>query len=109
VQLTATAKILRGNLSSLNSELSTADLVASVQGLEAERDEIVSRLESLTQGKAKKVTKEQREQVEKEWKKVCGVARKREIIARRAWEFIEDQGLEKEAREELRERLGLDE
>jgi hypothetical protein len=40
---------------------------------------------------------------------VCGVARKREIIARRAWEFIEDQGLEKEAREELRERLGLDE
>ena len=109
VQLVATAKILRSTLSSLNSELSTADLVSSVSGLEAEKAEILARLESLKQGKAKKVTKEQREEVEREWKKAGSVARKREKIVRECWAFIEERVGEKEAREELRESLGLDE
>ncbi|KAF2827333.1 Tat binding protein 1-interacting [Ophiobolus disseminans] len=108
IQLIATAKILRSTLSSLNSELSTADLVASVAGLESEKAEILSRLESLKQGKAKKVTKEQREQVEREWKKAGSVARKREKVARECWRFIEDRVMDGEAREELRESLGLD-
>lgn len=109
VQLVATAKILRSTLSSLNSELSTADLVASVANLEAEKAEILTRLESLKQGKAKKVTKEQREEVEREWKKAGRVARKREKLARECWRFIEDRVGDREVREELRERLGLDE
>jgi 26S proteasome regulatory subunit (ATPase 3-interacting protein) len=63
----------------------------------------------LKAGDAKKVTKEQREQVEKEWKKAGSVARKREKVAREVWEYIEDSVQDKEAREELREELGLDE
>jgi 26S proteasome regulatory subunit, ATPase 3, interacting protein len=108
VQLTATAKALRSTLSSLNSELSTADLIHNVQILQSEKAEILSRLESLKAGKAKKVTKEQREKVEKEWKKSCAVARKREKVARNVWEYIADQMQDKEQREELRESLGLD-
>jgi 26S proteasome regulatory subunit (ATPase 3-interacting protein) len=80
-----------------------------VQALQAEKAEIRERLESLKAGDAKKVTKEQRGQVEKEWKKAGSVARKREKVAREVWEYIEDSVQDKEAREELREELGLDE
>lgn len=69
----------------------------------------MARLESLKEGKAKKVTKEQREEVEKEWKMAVRVARMRVRIAREMWGYIEDQVQDKEAREELRESLGLDE
>ncbi|KAH7095162.1 Tat binding protein 1-interacting [Paraphoma chrysanthemicola] len=106
--LTATAKILRSTLSSLNSELSTADLIATVHALEAEKAEISARLESLKAGKAKKVTKEQREQVEKEWKRCVGVARRRERVARECWRFVEDQVQDREKAAELREGMGLD-
>jgi 26S proteasome regulatory subunit (ATPase 3-interacting protein) len=66
------------------------------------------RLESLKAGKAKKVTKEQREEVEKEWKRCGALAKKREKVAKNVWGFIEDQLEGKEQREELRESLGLD-
>jgi 26S proteasome regulatory subunit (ATPase 3-interacting protein) len=79
-----------------------------VQALEVEKVEIRGRLDSLKAGKATKVTKEQREEVEKEWKKCGAVARKREKVARDVWEYIEDQVQDKEQREELRESLGLD-
>jgi len=42
-------------LSSLNSTLSTADLVANVTTLETEKEQIESRLDGLKKGKAKKV------------------------------------------------------
>jgi 26S proteasome regulatory subunit (ATPase 3-interacting protein) len=108
VQLLATAKILRQSLSSLNSELSTADLLTNVAALETEKKEIQARLQSLREGKAKMVTKEQREEVEREWARVGKVARKREAVARGMWGFIEDRVEGKDAREELREGLGLD-
>lgn len=107
-QLTATAKILRGTLSSLNSELSTADLISNVQALETEKTEILERLESLKAGKAKKVTKEQREEVEREWKVWRRMAKRREVIARNVWGIIAESVQDKEEREELREALGLD-
>lgn len=108
VQLAATAKMLRSSLSALTSELSTAELLASVAALESERVEIRTRLESLKQGKAKKVTQEQREEVEREWVRCARVARKREKIARSCWGFVEDMVQDGERREELRESLGLD-
>jgi 26S proteasome regulatory subunit (ATPase 3-interacting protein) len=65
----------------------------------------------LKAGKAKKVTREMREEVEKEWKMWARVSRRRERVARECWRWIEDvPGMqEKEKREELRESLGLDE
>ena len=93
----------------MNTELSTADLVGNVHALESEKAEIMARLESLKLGKAKKVTKEQRGEVEKEWKKCGGVARRRERIASECWRFVEDQVQDREKAAELRECLGLDE
>jgi 26S proteasome regulatory subunit (ATPase 3-interacting protein) len=84
-------------------------LLGNVAALETEKAEIIARLDALKAGKAKKVTKEQREEVEREWKRAGRVAKKREKVAKGMWEYIADQGLEKEQREELRESLGLDE
>jgi 26S proteasome regulatory subunit (ATPase 3-interacting protein) len=47
--------------------------------------------------------------VEKEWKVARGVAKRRERIAREMWGYIAEQVQEKEEREALREKLGLDE
>ncbi|KAF1956638.1 Tat binding protein 1-interacting [Byssothecium circinans] len=107
--LTATAKTLRSSLSSLNSTLSTADLIANVQALETEKNEIVGRLDTLKAGKAEKVTKKERDEVEKEWKSASMISKRRERIAVDMWKFIEDMVEGKEKREELRESLGLDE
>ncbi|KAH7378812.1 homologous-pairing protein-like protein 2 [Pyrenochaeta sp. MPI-SDFR-AT-0127] len=108
VTLVASAKTLRNTLSSLNSTLSTADLVSSVQALDAERAEMLARLQSLRAGQAKKVTRQEREGVEKEWKRMVVVAKKREKIAGEMWRFIADQLPDPEKREELREAFDLD-
>ncbi|KAF2641413.1 TBPIP-domain-containing protein [Massarina eburnea CBS 473.64] len=107
--LTATAKALRSSLSSLNSTLSTADLIANVQALEAEKNEILYRLETLKAGKVKKVTRKERDEVEKEWKTATTASKRRVKIAVDMWKLIEDMVDGKEKREELREALGLDE
>ncbi|KAF2685760.1 TBPIP-domain-containing protein [Lentithecium fluviatile CBS 122367] len=107
--LIATAKTLRSTLSSLNSTLSTADLVANVQALEVEKADLLGRLESLKAGKAKKVTKRERDEVERQWKNWGAVARKRQKISGSVWGVIEDVVQEKDKRAELREELGLDE
>lgn len=106
--LTATAKTLRSTLSSLNSTLSTADLISDVHALESAKSEVLARLESLRAGKAKKVSKQERESVEKEWKKTVAVAKKREKIAGEMWKLIADQLPDDEKREELREAFDLD-
>ncbi|CAO2656309.1 Nn.00g051120.m01.CDS01 [Neocucurbitaria sp. VM-36] len=107
--LLATAKTLRSALSALNSTLSTAELVTNVHALESNKAEMMARLESLKAGKAKKVTKEEREHVEKDWKRSVGVAKRREKIAGNMWKFIADQLPDQEKREELREAFDLDE
>jgi 26S proteasome regulatory subunit, ATPase 3, interacting protein len=103
------AKNLRSILSSLNSTLSTSDLISSVSALESEKSEILVRLETLKAGKAQKVTKEERQNVEVERKKWAGVCKRRKKIANEMWKLIEDNVSEIEIREELREAFGMDE
>ncbi|PVI06967.1 TBPIP-domain-containing protein [Periconia macrospinosa] len=107
--LQATAKTLRSTLSALNSTLSTADLITNVQALDAEKQEMSGRLETLRAGKAKKVTKKERDEVEKGWKAAGLAKRRREKIASEMWKLIEDLLESSEQRDELREQLGLDE
>jgi DNA polymerase III delta prime subunit len=107
--LISTAKTLRSTLASLNSTLSTSDLVANVQALEAEKQKIVDRLETLKAGKAKMVTKKERDDVEKGWKTATVASKRREKIAGEMWKIISDFLESAEQREELREQLGLDE
>ncbi|KAF1977170.1 TBPIP-domain-containing protein [Bimuria novae-zelandiae CBS 107.79] len=107
--LLATAKSLRTTLTTLNSTLSTADLIASVTALKAEKAAVVARLESLRAGKAKKVTKREREEVDREWETYSRLSRKRAKIGKECWELIEGQLEGGEMRAEVREQLGLDE
>jgi 26S proteasome regulatory subunit (ATPase 3-interacting protein) len=85
------------------------DLIANVQTLEEEKLEIVNRLESLKAGKAKKVTKQERDEVEALWKSWGASARKRQKISSSVWGIIEDAVQDKDKRAELKEELGLDE
>jgi len=70
--------------------------------------EIEGRVESLKAGKAKKVTKRERDEVERQWKSWGASARKRQKIRGTVWGVIEDVVQEKDKRAELREELGLD-
>lgn len=79
-----------------------------MQALEAEKADIAARLDDLRAGKAKKVTKMEREEVEREWKKWRTAARRREKISGELWKLIEGL-VEKGERAEVRESLGLDE
>lgn len=79
-----------------------------MQALEFEKSTIITRLDALRAGKAKKVTAKEREDVEREWKTLTSMAKKREGIAREMWKFIEDQLPDKEMREQLREAFDLD-
>ncbi|KAF2707370.1 homologous-pairing protein-like protein 2 [Pleomassaria siparia CBS 279.74] len=104
----ATSKTLRSTLSALNSTLSTTNLISNVAALEAEKPEIVARLESLKAGKTKKVTKQEREDIERGWKEWRVVAKRREKIATEMWKMIEDCLPDKEQKADVRESLGLD-
>lgn len=106
--LHATAKAMRSTLSNLNSTLRTADLLEAVAALEAEKVQLTARLGALRAGKAKMVTPEEREEVEREWSRFGALARKRGGIARDMWRFIADQVPDAEKREELREAFDLD-
>ncbi|KAF2629873.1 TBPIP-domain-containing protein [Macroventuria anomochaeta] len=106
--LQALTKTLRSTLASLNSTLSTADMLSNISSLEHEKSEIVTRLESLRAGHAKKVTAEERAKVEKEWKMMKGVMGRREKIAREFWAMVQEGTEGSEALEELREGWGMD-
>ncbi|KAL1594970.1 hypothetical protein SLS59_008521 [Nothophoma quercina] len=106
--LQALAKTLRGTLASLNSTLSTADMLSSITSLEQEKSEIRTRLESLKAGSAKKVTADERKEVEEEWKKMKGIAGRREKIAKDFFAMVKEGTEGAEALEELREGWGMD-
>ncbi|KAH6873084.1 Tat binding protein 1-interacting [Alternaria rosae] len=107
--LVAVAKNLRSSLSSLNSTLSTADLIANAHTIETEKEQIEARIDGLKKGKAKKVTTSEREAIEKEWKKSIRVARRREKIAKEMWEKIEENLNDPQEIEKHREMFDLDE
>lgn len=83
-------------------------MLSSMSSLEHERAEITTRLEDLRAGHAKKVTAEERQKVEREWKMIKGLSARREKIAREFWKMVEDITEGKETLEELREGWGLD-
>lgn len=104
--MTAQAKNLRTTLSALSTTLSTPDLLSGISTLTAEKSSIESRLGALRAGSTKKVTREERERIEKEAKKWGGIRKRREVIARNVWLFISEH-VEGEKKEELWEEFDL--
>jgi len=76
--------------------------------MEDEKKHIEARLDTLRKGKAKKITKDEWEAVEGEWKRCCAVARKRDKIAKEMWAMIEEGLPDQTTRVELREMFDLD-
>jgi hypothetical protein len=107
--LLALAKTLQSTLKSLVSSLSTADMLSTIISLEQEKAGIETRLEALRRGSAVKVTAEEREKVDKEWKLSTGIEKRREGIAKVMWGMVEEGTERKDVLVELREAWGLDE
>ena len=83
-------------------------MLSSISTLEHKKAEIVTRLDNLRAGHAKKVTPEERHKIEGEWKAMKGVSARREKIARDFWKTVEEGTERKEMLEDLREGWGLD-
>jgi 26S proteasome regulatory subunit, ATPase 3, interacting protein len=84
-ELDTTAKSLRSTLSSLNSTMSTADLRASVTSMEAEREEILVRLTARRAGTVQPVSKEEKEEVDKQVNMWDKIVTRRTRIVRDMW------------------------
>jgi 26S proteasome regulatory subunit (ATPase 3-interacting protein) len=84
-------------------------MLSSISTLEREKTDMVARLDSLRAGHARKVTPEEREKIEREWKVMKGVSARREKIAGELWKTVEEGTENREMCEELREGWGLDE
>jgi 26S proteasome regulatory subunit (ATPase 3-interacting protein) len=82
-------------------------MLSSISSLEHEKSGIVTRLESLKAGSAKKVTTEEREEVEKGCKKMKGIMERREKIAGEFFAMVKEGTEGAEALEELREGWGM--
>lgn len=88
--LNTTARSLRSTLSSLNSTLSTADLRTAIAEMDAERTEILDRLTSLRSGNVQPVSKEEKEEVDKQVKVMEKSSMKRKKIAKEMWAQVRD-------------------
>lgn len=88
--LNATAKSLRSTLSSLNSTLSTADLRAAVAEMYTERTEILARLGNLRTGAMQPLSKEEKDEVDRECKIWEKTMTKRKRIVKDMWSHVLD-------------------
>lgn len=88
--LNTTAKSLRSMLSSLNSTLSTADLRTAIAKMDIERTEILNRLTSLRSGNVQPVSKEEKEEVDKQAKMMEKTLMKRKKIVKVMWGQVAD-------------------
>ncbi|RDI78527.1 hypothetical protein Vi05172_g11409 [Venturia inaequalis] len=88
--LNTAAKALRSTLSSLNSTLSTPDLRAAITEMDAERAEILERLILLRSGNVQPVSKEEKEEVDKQAKVMEKTLLKRKKIVKVMWGQVTD-------------------
>jgi len=64
----STERLLKANLATLNTTLSTEDLRGSVVALELEKEQILARLVPLRSGSAKPVSSEEKREVDNAWR-----------------------------------------
>ncbi|KAI9783639.1 MAG: hypothetical protein M1835_003764 [Candelina submexicana] len=106
--LKADEKALRSTLSTLKTTMSTHDLREAVHALELELKTIEARLSPLRSGNVVPVSAEERALVEKEWREVKRVVEVRRKGCMSLWADLSEQLPEGTTREELWERLGLE-
>ena len=94
-------KILRAELISINATVSTHDLQASITSLELEQKETLVRLGPLREGNVKPVSLEEKEKVDKEYKKWSKSASARKKICMELWEICTEVLEEGKTKEDL--------
>ncbi|PGH12562.1 hypothetical protein AJ79_04183 [Helicocarpus griseus UAMH5409] len=104
-------KTLRAELSTLSARVPTEELRDIVSKLDAEKEELLSRLGPLRNGtvQSREVSAQEQEKVEGEWRLWKGRMLGRKRICREMWERCSEvlpEGMKK--REELWESLGLE-
>jgi 26S proteasome regulatory subunit (ATPase 3-interacting protein) len=104
-------KALKVELAALGARVPTGELHDQVRGLEAKRQQLLEQLALLRDGsrKARMVTVEEQQRVEREWKKWQRQAIVRKRICRELWERCTEvlpEGVKSKA--ELWESLGLE-
>ena len=94
-------KMLRAELISISATMSTQDLQASITSLEVEKKEVLARLRPLREGNVKPVSLEEKEKVDKEYKKwsKCALARKK--ICMELWDMCTEVLEEGKTKEDL--------
>ena len=83
--LKANEKLNRSNLVNVNAILSTEELRANVQNLEAKRTELLARLGPLRKGDVKPVSLEEKAEVDRSWSSWKNKAGERKHIAMELW------------------------
>ncbi|SMQ55298.1 unnamed protein product [Zymoseptoria tritici ST99CH_3D7] len=107
VALKAEEKELKSSLRGDAARIPMPELKASVEALQAQKDEVEARLVKLRSGSLKPVSAEEREKIDVMYRKVGKVAKNRAKIRLELW--AEVKGIvEKEKWEDLKETLGLE-
>lgn len=104
----ANEKLLRASLVSVNATMSSEELRDTVAQLEREKKEILARLGPLRAGNVKPVLAEEKEAVQKEWRKWSKKAGVRKKICMELWDLCSEVTEEGKTKEELWVRKGLD-
>ncbi|KAK4979647.1 hypothetical protein LTR66_010396 [Elasticomyces elasticus] len=107
VALRAEEKALKTALATLSTTVSLPDLRASVQVLEAERQEMTARLILLRSGSAKPIAAGEKDGVDAEMRRWGRAAAARKGIRNCLWALVCDNLPEGTKREELKEQLDL--
>ncbi|MCJ1475201.1 hypothetical protein MMC13_003861 [Lambiella insularis] len=101
-------RLLKANLTSLNATLSTQDLQDGLLAVDAEKKDILARLDPLRSGSVKPVMPEEKIAVDKLWKLWKTHANTRKKICMDVWAVITEELPEGKTTGELWEELGLE-
>jgi 26S proteasome regulatory subunit (ATPase 3-interacting protein) len=88
--LNDTLKALRATYTKINSTPSTADLRESVTAMESERAQILERLALLRSGNVQPVSKEEKENIDREFKTWERTVVNRSRIVKELWETLSE-------------------
>ncbi|MCJ1399340.1 hypothetical protein MMC11_002542 [Xylographa trunciseda] len=101
-------RILKANLIALNATISTQDLRASLVAAEAQKTDILSRLNPLRSGSAKPVSAQEKAEVDQAWRLWNSQANTRKKICMEVWAVVTEEMPEGKTKEELWEECGLE-
>ena len=94
-------KLLRASLTALSASMSTTDLRASLLGIHAQRQAILTRLEPLRSGTVKPVFPKEKAEVDQAWKIWNHRASTRKKICMEVWAMATEEMPEGKTKEEL--------